>query len=343
MSASSPLARVGDVIEHGQDIPGNVTQMSDSSSVGGWGRWVRSVNGRWNWATSGHMVEHAEVREGGCHDSVMTDPNTQCAPYRVEAVSHAQPITVVEVDPEQQPADDDEPETHFWLSGNPLTWCGLDSYDDDVSVAQEGERPTCRRCLIALGEIGPDAPAEPSVPQVFEVPQVAAVAYLTMLNEIAELLGVGPEQDLVAEVKRRLAPPATPQPVVLRLPEVSPDTTLVVQSDEGNDVLFLPTKGGWWRGPNDVHGVWKLGKILDMWGEACPKPREPRTWPKLDVISDDVKAIRGASGKVYHLSHFSQSIPVFREHSEDGEPIGPGRPFHALQTYDGPLDEVVKP
>ena len=104
MSGQQP-ARVGDVIEHGQPIPGNVAELSDSSSTNGWGRWVRSVNGLWNWAPTADDVESAELRVGGCTEAVMTDLDSGCLPYRVEAVSYTRPLTVVEVDPEPQPAE----------------------------------------------------------------------------------------------------------------------------------------------------------------------------------------------------------------------------------------------
>jgi hypothetical protein len=76
---------------------------------------------------------------------------------------------------------------------------------------------------------------------------------------------------------------AQPDPLVLSLPTVPPETVaLAVLSDEGDEVRFVRSGLGWVRGPNDVRGIWPLGTILSEWGDARVVMREPRTWPKLD-------------------------------------------------------------
>jgi hypothetical protein len=135
-------------------------------------------------------------------------------------------------------------------------------------------------------------------------------------------------------------------PLVLRLPKVPSGTAALVGIESGRRYARDDAPGddgepGWFEG--NIGGT--LGEVLDGEPEGVRVElgplRGPRTWPKLDDLPSDIKTIRGASGRTYHQSHFAQSIPIFCEHTDDGRPTGPAIPFHALQTFDGPLTEVL--
>lgn len=80
MSMPTALAKVGDRIEHGQPIPGNVRVLRDYDGD----LWWRNAIGHF------HTNQHADPTTcSGCGGTV----------------KHFTPLTVVEVDPEPQPAD----------------------------------------------------------------------------------------------------------------------------------------------------------------------------------------------------------------------------------------------
>ena len=276
LAVAAPLARVGDVIAHGQAIPANVREMSDLSSENGWGRWVRSTNGRWNWTMSARGVEHAELREGGCSEADMTHPESECAPYRVEAVSYNRPPVGFEVDPEPQPAarccsgmiqygqhdrycparPDPEPQpaepvdllTLIKRWGDHMYRMGVYERARDTerarSVSEEGG--SLMRQIKAVirqhtAESGPVVLSLPQVPRVFEVPQ-------------------------------------SPEDVT----RVS-DSQAAIWALDSDDNLWHCDEQGWSPLP------WHL--LLADHGplvEAAP-PREPRTWPRLvDEATSDL-------------------------------------------------------
>jgi hypothetical protein len=177
-----PLARVGDVIAHGETIPGNVVHVRDAE---GDSRQLQSVR------------KHPEI-----------------------VLAHEWPLTVVEVDPDPQPA---EPDSYMP--------CG----------------------------------------------------HRELLDEIAEMVGAGPHDDL-AEWLRRLLPAAESGPVVLTLPQV-PDGAVALRG-EATGTRYELTVDGWRFG---AELVVSLGELLQVEGsvtvESAP-PREPRTWPKLDPVED---------------------------------------------------------
>ncbi|MET7395589.1 hypothetical protein ABZS66_19075 [Dactylosporangium sp. NPDC005572] len=77
-------------------------------------------------------------------------------------------------------------------------------------------------------------------------------------------------------------------------------------------------------------GTWAYVLTYGPLTDITP-PREPRTWPKLQV--PDVEAVRGASGRVYRrVSQYGSTYAA---------PAGDSLPFLELQRTDGPLTEVL--
>lgn len=123
------LARVGDRIEHGQGIPANVVRLTDQDGD----PWIRNEDepGTWRGAWS------AAVRAGSHRRYALTDGSLR-------------PFTVVEVDPEPQPADDEPEPVHYRVFDGPMTLCGEDVYQ--VGWTDEAGIGTCQACRVAADE-----------------------------------------------------------------------------------------------------------------------------------------------------------------------------------------------
>jgi len=68
--------------------------------------------------------------------------------------------------------------------------------------------------------------------------------------------------------------------------------------------------------------------------------REPRTWPRLDGASDDVRKVRGASGRLYYRIGIDAWSPLSGASEDSERPTA--RRFSHWQEADGPLTEVFE-
>jgi hypothetical protein len=326
---SSPLAQVGDVIQHGQPIPANVVRMRDQQHNPNHPEfWHRMPHGRWSW-----------LREGAQPFGV------GCSFEHTQKDADWWPMTVVEVDPEPQPADESD------LTGLPRT---LDEFLNDLmdEAFSDGGRdngfsPRTRELRDEILSRWPLQPAEPSVPQVFEVPQPPPGVtepsddQVELINRL--MLNIPESWDgdesgdwiveqYVREIERRLLafggslekwlhayvespqfvgacdecgetatdprhnlPPqhaATPQSAVLCLPEV-PEGAVALKGNSTGDRYVPHATRGSWVAPNytgALHVVLAREHPEGVTVEFAP-PREPRTWPKLDDAPSDVGAV----------------------------------------------------
>jgi hypothetical protein len=134
------------------------------------------------------------------------------------------------------------------------------------------------------------------------------------------------------------APPQQDGPRTLTLPEVPEGAVALVgvKSRRRYTPSGEPTPNGWIDHAAEM--VITLAEVLDNEGsvtvEMAP-PREPRTWPRLDAVPDDLRHVRGASGTVYARSSGTFAFNGYR----GGQSVT--RSLHALQEEDGPLTEVL--
>lgn len=300
------LAKVGDVIEHGQAIPGNVVAVTDSSGD----TWRRNDEHTWDcYSRNGEPF-------GRAHSGWTTD--------KLRAIY--KPLTVVEVDPEPQPAD-------------PLRCPTCDSPQPSMHPAAGGGGE-----VISICSDGFHAPA------AFD-----ADGFLRLKGTATGDNQLDPEPVEISQhcngcgnwmpppaLHKATCPTRTPGPLVLTLPEVPPGAVLAGAS--GHDYVL---RGGVW---DDVVGPWsgKLGAVLDrehpkgVTVELAP-PREPRTWPKLDAAPVDLKAFTGRSGTRYVRSAKVSTYAAFVPESKVGdarELISCATASH-WQEIDGPLTEVL--
>jgi hypothetical protein len=210
---------------------------------------------------------------------------------------------------------------------------GYDQLSPDEAV-RLGSKLVARRVLRGVAPSGDGTPG------------VGCPSCGTILNAsaagCADLWHADNKRELDAEREK----PAESGPLVLTLPEVPEGAVaLITRNQDGDEVRFVPAPahpGSWVMASGSPTGDWLLVEILRGFdGSVTVELAPPRTWPKLDELTEDIKTVRGASGRTYHQSHFAQSIPIFCEHTDDGRPTGPAIPFHALQTFDGPLTEVL--
>lgn len=269
------LARVGDVIEHGQDIPANVVRLADASEDvldRPTAFWSRRAPGMYSWRDYGD---------------------------RCDLASHSEPewwpMTVVEVDPEPQPA---ERKLIGPARAHQDAPCTDACYEPAGAVAlggpgdREPDGPllglaTTRQLLEELKARRITAPSRGEAQRLED----GAIGLLRALSPAA--LGY-----------RTAGPRAESGPLVLTLPQV-PDGAVALKGETTG------TRYARVRVPGIMSPCWKpdpwsqpmdLGAVLDGEGrvtvEMAP-PREPRTWPKLDPPDPETLAVRGASGIVY--------------------------------------------
>lgn len=135
---------------------------------------------------------------------------------------------------------------------------------------------------------------------------------------------------------KALQAPATPapDPLVLSLPSVPDGATALVASNEDGIPVRFERRGpdGWAR--DDDEPAWGLIYILREFGAVSVVMREPRTWPAIDDAPEEVKAVRGVSGRIWRRS---EPDPREWECAEDGRSC---LSFGDLQSFDGPLVEV---
>ena len=227
---TAPLARVGDVIAHGEAIPANVF------------RFVDDANDAW-WRTSTDPRKYTWIE--GDDD-----------PYDLDEIADRQsywPMTVTEVDPEL--------------------------------------RPACFKCGRSTGRIVEVSAAKPRFMHAYG----SCESDGEVTEEVAQTFGLEwprPKSQSAAEVldmpQLAAAAAAESGPVVLSLPQV-PDGTVALVAVEG-EVRYETFDGGgtWFR--DDRRDEYSLTDVLIEVGPAgvtveMAPPREPRTWPKLDVPS----------------------------------------------------------
>ena len=242
----APLARVGDVIAHGETIPANVRVLRDK------------VNDLWERQRGGWILARYDGTATTEQERADTEPADDARLLLFWA-----PLTVVEVDPEPQPAEPDHPWTPR-VGSVPGCNARAGAADGLPCAFPESAHLTLkewnRRASIARGCCGMTAVHMAYCPQ-FTVDG---------LHEAVEL-------------------PAESGPVVLSLPQVPPGTVALVGDSSG--ARFLPT-GTAWAYDQSPTGVIALGGLLDaersVTVEFAP-PCEPRTWPRLvDEATSDL-------------------------------------------------------
>jgi hypothetical protein len=151
-------------------------------------------------------------------------------------------------------------------------------------------------------------------------------------QEVRELLAVA---ELGVPSTR---PPAEPGPLRLTLPEV-PRKGVTLVGSQGT--RFVPVGGASWQAEVEGGRCFGLGELLDL---AAPltveaPPRKPRTWPKLDDAPPDLRAVRGASGRVYRPHDDGRDARWYYVDAAHGK-LG-FESFAEIAYQDGPLTEVL--
>jgi hypothetical protein len=254
-----PLARAGDVIEHGQPIPANVVRLSEAIPVED-RSWRRVEPGRF---------EYYDRRQ----DRVVVGPVNLRMPEWAEFY----PMAVVEVDPEPQPAEPDEP-VHYYFTElrTYATSCGL-GIDDDVHATDEAGKATCETCRIAVDEEPPGVP-QPSL----------GVAWL---REAIQRWMPDQWREQAVAVLLELDKPTESGPVVLSLPEQPSWAQRATTPDATGDSVIEWVRDGsrWDRADHSLRGLFWHELLAN--GPVTLAPREPRTWPKLDGPPGDLRAV----------------------------------------------------
>jgi hypothetical protein len=262
--AGPRLARVGDVIEHGQDIPANVVAMTDKDRFGS-RLWRRTSGGFDYYDTASEEVVLEE---------------------QATLAKHLYPLTVVEVDPEPQPAERRLiGPAHAHLDAPCTDACyepagardekGTATGDNQLDVPQSAE--DLRALLLPIWQEHASSSDEPDNAQLVRwvTAQIETVRYLSTRLKAAES-----------------------GPITLSLPQVPDGAVALVGSQTGwRYVLWGDGTAGLWHS-NDPDGGTEpgsLGALLHAEGgevtvEFAP-PREPRTWKQLTPAPDDLEAV----------------------------------------------------
>lgn len=272
---AQPRARVGDVIEHGQAIPDNVVRMTDAEGDE-WNRWP---------------IEPDMFR---CDREPVTVETLQ------KQLSFW-PMTVLEVDPEPQPAWTGF--VHAFLPGS----------DDccNALLAVDSPRLTGK---VRCGNVE-DAPCHLR-------PKSQPVEPVEISQNCQGCGNYVPPPAL----HKATCPTRTPGPLVLTLPEVPKGAVALIGNRTGN--RYEPDGVNWeseaWAGT--YPGLLWHERPDGVTPEFAP-PREPRTWPKLDPapqIDDlpDVVAVMREDGDAWH----------WKRRTDAGFQTRYGRPGHAALT-----------
>lgn len=312
-----PRARVGDVIAHGETIPDNVVRMTDSTDRADpdpW-HWFRH-DGGWRMGTSGRDASLGPLRT--------------LDQLRGTFFSRW-PMTVVEVDPEPQPAEPPEQKAERHQLNRPLG-AAFDRLAAEARIAQ--------------------AHNEDGVPLWIHLCGYVEAFPAIVLERRPDGGGCdrcdsgypqrGDWRPLLAEASHRppgpSKPTAEPGPLVLTLPEVPAEAVALVGVESLRrwtpSTSEVPSETGKWFSPSGGYCTWV--RVLEIEGsvtvELAP-PREPRTWPKLDPVPADVLRVRGASGSIW-----KRRATEGAWHNEDYSKV---RSWGALALEDGPLTEVT--
>lgn len=92
------MTQIGDIIEPGQPIPDDVTELGDRDTVpevDNWGRWIRTRFGDWEWCMTPGAAETSRNGGGEGNDTEVMQ-RSSLAPYHVLAVREsAKPLKLV--------------------------------------------------------------------------------------------------------------------------------------------------------------------------------------------------------------------------------------------------------
>lgn len=282
-AATAPLARVNDVIQHGQPIPGNVVKLIDNEGDVFWRDPERE--GRWAWRVAGN--------------------------YNFDDDDSLRPFRVVEVDPEPQPA------------GRKLigpAYAHLDAPCTDEACYEPESRPAGEdpRYAPMTDEQQRKVRGEQHECEMLEVLKERddnAEWADRLAHAIAEHLGIDIGEHSNANLPWQAAlialtdavspeqPAAGSGPVVLSLPQV-PDGAVALVDSRGERFVRADDGTGCWRHA-DVRrdGTFTLASILNLGSVAVEfaPPREPRTWPMIDHSPEgDLPATVTVSGHGMH-------------------------------------------
>lgn len=225
------ITEIGFIIQPGESIPDDV--------IG-----VRDVN-RYLW-------EHRPTGWWG--------PRAQSLPGDL-LVGKFAPLTVTAV--RQQPTDEpDEDLVHYRLPGATLTFCGLDPWDDEVSITERAGSSNCRACRLTADE------AEPPVvsPLLDLVRQYGSQRHMNGLNLGGALPDTQGHKAAAAALLDRIAALVAQQPVQARDGD---DEPLWIHAC-GKVVGWKPSDPPAWACDNDT-GPWRP---LLVGGDPAPKAED---------------------------------------------------------------------
>lgn len=255
VGVTAPLARVGDVIEHGQPIPANVRVLRDK------------VNDLWEPQRGGWILTRDDGTATTERERADAEPATEAHLLMFWA-----PLTVVEVDPEPQPAErhphgeraecsnGGEHRPHYWDGRTDGRWCpglALDPEPDPVEAPAIEDDFAMIAWQLGRLEAGH--------------PEASKRKAMDALNRIAE----------------RIERP-DPGPLVLSLPQVPDGTVALIGHQRWRRVSIPGVTLPCWQ--SDLTGPLDLGAMLDaepdgVTVEFAPPP-EPRTWPAIDPMPE---------------------------------------------------------
>lgn len=251
---TAPLARVDDVIEHGQPIPANVRVLRDK------------INDLWEPQRGGWILTRYDGTATTERERADTKPATEAHLLMFWA-----PLTVVEVDPEPQPAErhphgeraecsnGGEHRPHYWDGRTDGRWCpglALDPEPDPVEAPAIEDDFAMIAWQLGRLEAGH--------------PEASKREAMDALNRIAE----------------RIERP-DPGPLVLSLPQVPDGAVALVGGRTGRRYPVGP----------DLSLAVVLGAEGGSVTVEMTPPREPRTWPKLDPAPDDIAEVVEVEGQ----------------------------------------------
>jgi hypothetical protein len=269
-ATEAPKAKVGDVIEHGQPIPANVVMFRDEdcdyARRDDHGTWARRYghDGRWldeqlsvdlirDWASYSLTVVKVDPEPRRCTDSAEHPPHTWA--YAPGTTSRA----VYACD------------GFLWLKG---TATG-DNQLDVPQPAADGPLLGLATTRQLLEELKARRITAPSRGEAYQL-EDTATCLLRALTPAA--------------LDYRTAEPRESGPTILALPQVPDGAVALVGAATGTRYVPHAIAGNWVGGHEGTfyagafHGI--LGREGSVTVESAP-PREPRTWPKLDVEAED--------------------------------------------------------
>jgi hypothetical protein len=315
-----PLARVGDVIERGQPIPANARTVRDKVQD----LWDRDPRGGWI------LTE--------CRGEPTTEQErADTEPVRAEGLLlFWAPLTVVEVDPEPQPAE--PASSAILVVGDDIEW-GEPIPDHVIRMVGRwpGGQPDgdpIDLCLMTETGNGGVTWWSAGGDENWSNEDIPQECYPLRITRVREAVGpcrrcAGLAVELAA-TQKMLDVMTAPEsgPVVLSLPQVPDGAVALIGEQSGRRyVRYLKTAS--WEDPDGA--IWPLHLLFgsdDSFTVEFAPPREPRTWPKIEAAPDDLPRALDLS------SHPSGSYPVRwvldDGHEVKGMYVGPLGNHHTL-------------